>query len=286
MFLHVDAADQAGLCAASVAGRHRWVPSTSAAVVDRRGRRRAEMGRGLAEPCRAYTASSELRGLRARSARRRPRRLSRGRTAGRSTTSRASTPCSMRSHPPGYGPAGADVHAARPRGRPTREVTAAGVSSPPHSFARWGDLVGALVTHLRERVGDDELAAGRSRSGTSPTSPCSWTGTQEEYWTLSRRRGAFRPCRIPGPAGRRPCDGSDPLGDSVSGPSARVGRALRLRLDACLRQPATRSAPTACCARPSRRPAAVDRVGTIADTLRGRERQRALGGVRRPGCRG
>ena len=88
---------------------------------------------------------------------------------------------------------------------PTREVTAAGVSSPPHSFARWGDLIDALVTHLRERVGDDELRSWAVEVWNEPDLSVFWTGTQDEYWTLYdvaalAVRAAFPDLPVGGPA--------------------------------------------------------------------------------------
>ncbi|MFC3502529.1 xylan 1,4-beta-xylosidase [Micromonospora krabiensis] len=64
---------------------------------------------------------------------------------------------------------------------PSREVTAAGVSSPPRDWDRWGALVGDLVRHLRARVGDDELRRWAVEVWNEPDLDCFWTGSREDY---------------------------------------------------------------------------------------------------------
>ena len=51
------------------------------------------------------------------------------------------------------------VHAARPRLRPDATVfDYRGIISPPRDWERWAALVAALVAHLVERYGLDEVA--------------------------------------------------------------------------------------------------------------------------------
>ncbi|WBB68567.1 xylan 1,4-beta-xylosidase [Micromonospora sp. WMMD812] len=64
---------------------------------------------------------------------------------------------------------------------PSREVTAAGVSSPPRDWDRWAALVGDLVRHLRERAGDDELRRWAVEVWNEPDLECFWTGSREDY---------------------------------------------------------------------------------------------------------
>ncbi|MEV4809074.1 GH39 family glycosyl hydrolase [Micromonospora avicenniae] len=64
---------------------------------------------------------------------------------------------------------------------PSREVTAAGVSSPPKDWDRWAALVGDLIRHLRARVGDAELRRWAVEVWNEPDLDCFWTGTREEY---------------------------------------------------------------------------------------------------------
>lgn len=64
---------------------------------------------------------------------------------------------------------------------PSREVTAAGVSSPPKDWDRWAALVGDLIRHLRARVGDAELRRWAVEVWNEPDLECFWTGTREEY---------------------------------------------------------------------------------------------------------
>ncbi|MFG3417692.1 xylan 1,4-beta-xylosidase [Micromonospora sp. NPDC048063] len=64
---------------------------------------------------------------------------------------------------------------------PSREVTAAGVSSPPRDWDRWAALVGGLIRHLRARVGDAELRRWAVEVWNEPDLDCFWTGTREDY---------------------------------------------------------------------------------------------------------
>ncbi|MEU8298678.1 xylan 1,4-beta-xylosidase [Micromonospora sp. NPDC048909] len=64
---------------------------------------------------------------------------------------------------------------------PSREVTAAGVSSPPRDWDRWAALVGDLVRHLRARVGDDELRRWAVEVWNEPDLDCFWSGSREDY---------------------------------------------------------------------------------------------------------
>ncbi|MFF5175778.1 xylan 1,4-beta-xylosidase [Micromonospora sp. NPDC000089] len=63
----------------------------------------------------------------------------------------------------------------------SREVTAAGVSSPPRDWDRWAGLVGDLIRHLRDRVGDEELRRWAVEVWNEPDLDCFWTGTREDY---------------------------------------------------------------------------------------------------------
>ncbi|ROT28194.1 xylan 1,4-beta-xylosidase [Micromonospora sp. HM5-17] len=67
---------------------------------------------------------------------------------------------------------------------PSREVTAAGVASPPRDWDRWAGLVGDLVRHLRDRVGVAEVRHWAVEVWNEPDLDCFWTGSRADYLRL------------------------------------------------------------------------------------------------------
>jgi xylan 1,4-beta-xylosidase len=56
--------------------------------------------------------------------------------------------------------------------------------TPPKSHKQWYDLIYALVTHLVERYGIDEVRSWPFEVWNEPNNPPFWTGTQNEYFEL------------------------------------------------------------------------------------------------------
>ena len=69
---------------------------------------------------------------------------------------------------------------------PDRTVfTYRGIISPPRDWNAWADLIRALVTHLSDRYGPDELAENWSfEVWNEPNLSVFWSGTPAEYWQL------------------------------------------------------------------------------------------------------
>ena len=59
-----------------------------------------------------------------------------------------------------------------------------GIVSPPRDLGRWRDLVAALVRHLAERHGHDEVAGWAFEVWNEPNLQIFWTGTQADYFDL------------------------------------------------------------------------------------------------------
>jgi xylan 1,4-beta-xylosidase len=59
-----------------------------------------------------------------------------------------------------------------------------GIISPPRDWAEWHQTVGALVAHLVERYGVDEVARWGFEVWNEPNLEVFWTGTQEDYLRL------------------------------------------------------------------------------------------------------
>ncbi len=80
-----------------------------------------------------------------------------------------------------------------------------GVISPPKDWARWEELIGALVQHLVDRYGLAEVRQWPFEVWNEPNLAVFWSGTQEEYFRLyetsARAVQAVDPqLRIAGPA--------------------------------------------------------------------------------------
>jgi xylan 1,4-beta-xylosidase len=59
-----------------------------------------------------------------------------------------------------------------------------GIISPPADWSQWRELVTALVTHLVQRYGGDEVARWAFEVWNEPNLVVFWPGTQEEYLRL------------------------------------------------------------------------------------------------------
>jgi xylan 1,4-beta-xylosidase len=59
-----------------------------------------------------------------------------------------------------------------------------GIISPPADWSEWGELVTALVTHLVQRYGPDEVARWAFEVWNEPNLVVFWPGTQAEYLRL------------------------------------------------------------------------------------------------------
>ena len=58
--------------------------------------------------------------------------------------------------------------------------------TPPHDYDRWEDLVYALVRHLTDRYGEDEVSTWYFEVWNEPNLDGFWTGTQDDYFRLYR----------------------------------------------------------------------------------------------------
>jgi beta-xylosidase len=77
--------------------------------------------------------------------------------------------------------------------------------TPPKSYAEWGQLVGAMVAHLVDRYGLEEVRQWYFEVWNEPNLSGFWSGTQEEYWKLydaaaEAVKSVDRQLRIGGPA--------------------------------------------------------------------------------------
>jgi len=58
------------------------------------------------------------------------------------------------------------------------------IVSPPKDYRRWGELIGALASHLVQRYGIDEVSDWGFEVWNEPNLEVFWTGSREEYFQL------------------------------------------------------------------------------------------------------
>ena len=227
-----------------------------------RGDRRRARGRACAE---STTRSASAPSVPTRSCTTTSASTARS-TASRCTTSASSTRSTTGSWRSACGPASssASCRATWPAIRRRLVFEYRGIISPPKDWDRWADLISALVRHLMDRYGYDEVLGWDFEVWNEANLEVFWSSTRDEWMQLydvtaaadqgrrpaaRRRRAVVGRCRL----GRRPARARQPL-----------RRAGRLRHHAHLRQRAARPTPDPGALR-KHRADPVDRVGRHAD---------------------
>lgn len=81
--------------------------------------------------------------------------------------------------------------------------------TPPKDYAKWGDLIRALIAHWRERYGTDEIRTWYYEVWNEPDLSIFFSGTLQDYLTLYKTteeaiKAECPECRVGGPASAMP----------------------------------------------------------------------------------
>ena len=255
----------------------------SHALEHRHHRRPPDRRRADAGAARRARRARRRHGARARHPLRRPRRSTARSTASRCTTSPVSTAstttcCRWDS---GRWWRSRSCRATSPPTRPRRSSTTARSSRRRKDWDRWYDLVHALVAHLVERYGLEEV---RDRWSFEVWNEANlevfWSGTPEEHWRLYDLSAPRGQGRAPRPAGRRSVVGRGRLGRrSCSPTSTASGAAVDFVSTHTYGSPPLDFRPALERHGRAGTPHLVDRVGCDADALQRGQRRGVLRGV-------
>ena len=136
-----------------------------------------------------------------------------------------------------------------------------GIISPPRDLGRWRDLVEALVRHLVDRHGRDEVARWLFEVWNEPNLQVFWTGTEGDYFDLYDASAEAVKAVDPAFEVGGPVHLGRGLGRRPAGTRPATGRPDRLRVDPHVRGSPAGSAPDPGPGRPARPADLVDRMG-------------------------